>query len=219
MKRLVKLLMYAALLPVMVLPVEAVVFYSLLPAPDQVAPADVITVFMCAESRIRKGYALAENGLAPFLILSPADPSRIRALDRKYATQGKSYQHLVEARAETTFQNALLAGQLIRTRGFKSCLLVTDQRHIPRARLLLRMALAGQGVNIIPVPVDPGAFAPSPLRWTTQQKKQFYNEMIKCWGSLAEMVQYRAIGALPAQSPEKSPFVSFLRSAFLFDLN
>ena len=219
MKRLVKILLYAVLLLATVLGVEAVVFYQLLTAPDKVAPADVIAVFLGAERRIRKGYALAEDGLAPFLILSPADASRLRALDRKYATQEKTYQHLVEARAQTTFQNALLAGRLIRAHGFKTCLLVTDQHHMPRSRLLLRMALAGQGVEIIPVPVDPGEFAPSPLTWTTRQKKQIYNEMIKFWGSLAEMIQYQYTGELPERSLGERPSVSFLRGLLLFDLD
>jgi hypothetical protein len=219
LKQLFKISAYAALLLAMVLGVEAVVFYKLLTEPDRVAPADVIAVFLGAEGRIRKGYALAEDGFAPYLILSPADLPRLSALDRRYATQEKTYQHLVEARAQTTFQNALLAGRLIRAHGLESCLLVTDQHHMPRSRILLRMALAGQGVNIIPVPVDPGAFDPSPLRWTTRQKKQVYNEMIKFWGSLAELVHYQYTGELPERSLGERPSVSFLRGLLLFDLD
>jgi uncharacterized SAM-binding protein YcdF (DUF218 family) len=218
LKILLKTIFFGALFLVCVLTIEGILFYRILIAPNKVAEADVIVVFMGAGNRVSKGHHLADSGLAPYLILSPATGSRLLGFHQQHGARTKSYAYLVEDRATTTFQNALLTGRLIKQQGFKSCLLVTDQYHMPRSLLLLKIALVGRGVTIVPAPVDPGSIARSPLEWTTRQKKILYNEMIKFWGSLTELTHYHATGRLPERDLGDGKIVSFLRSVLLFQI-
>ena len=217
---LFKIVAFGALLIAVLLAVQFAMFHRILAAaPVPPAQADAIVVFMGADRRVPKGYELAAAGLAPYLILSPAGLAGIKRFDRQYGAADQPFRHLVEDRAATTFQNALLTGRLIRGAGMESCLLVTDLYHMPRSLLLLKLTLAGQAVAITPAPVDPGDFARSPLRWTSRQKKVVYNEMIKFWGSLGEMAHYRASGTLPEPSLDEGEIVAFLRAILLFDLD
>jgi hypothetical protein len=86
-------------------------FYFVLQKGQKSESADVIAVFGGAHARTVKGYGLANEGFAPFLIISPSSEKGITRLDKTYRLKD-SYQYLIEDRSETTFQNALLVSEL-----------------------------------------------------------------------------------------------------------
>ena len=56
---------------------------------------------------------------------------------------------VIEDQARNTFENAVYAGQIIRERGWRRVVLVTDDFHVPRARFVfarLGLAVAAEGV-------------------------------------------------------------------------
>ncbi len=55
---------------------------------------------------------------------------------------------VIEPEARTTFENALLTGDIIQKEGFKKVLLVTSSYHMPRSLLLLKLKLNGSGTEI-----------------------------------------------------------------------
>ena len=181
-------------------------------------PVDVLIVFGGVHARTVKGYELANEGLARFMIVSSASERRMKRLDKTYRLNNQ-YHYLIEETAKTTFQNALLAGEWIRKQGFNSALLVTSDYHMPRSFLLLRLQLIGRGVKVCTVPMETGQFDRNPLLWTALQKKRVHNEMVELWGSLVEMAHYAVTGQLPVKGLKHNKIVGWLRSVLLFDTN
>jgi uncharacterized SAM-binding protein YcdF (DUF218 family) len=174
---------------------------------------------LLAKARTAKGYDLANQGLAPTMIVSPATAAKLKQYDKTFRTNSK-FTYLKEDRADTTFQNALLVARLIRSHGLTSALLVTSDNHMPRSYILLTLQLMGSGVSVRTSPVEAGRFGRNPMNWTVLQKKRVYNEMIELWGSLAEMGHYYISGGLPEREMglKRSWMVGWLRSVLLFDV-
>ena len=107
---------------------------------------------MGAEKRIETGYKLANQGLAPGIVLSPASDKLRRQYDRKYALKD-NVAHVLEEEATTTFENALYISRIIKANQYESVILVTSDYHMPRSLALLRLFLAGTGVRIHAHPV------------------------------------------------------------------
>ena len=218
MRWLLRMLVVSGSLFVVLPIVQGAYFYRTLTVPFEIHQAEAVVVFLGGPGRIRKGYDLANQGMAPLLSLSPATERRIQSLDKRFAGTGKPPVHMVEDRATTTFENALLTGRLIEAHGIKHCLLVTERFHMPRSLLLLRMVLAGKGVRIDPAPVEAKPYAVSPLRWSVREQKRAYNEMIEFWGSLVEVARYKATGQLPQPGQAESGIIKYLRNALLLEI-
>lgn len=218
MRWLLRMLVASGSLFVVLMAVQGAYWYRTLTAPFEIRQAEAVVVFLGGPGRIRKGYDLANQGMAPLLSLSPATERRIQSLDKRFAGTGKPPVHMVEDRATTTFENALLTGRLIEAHGIKHCLLVTERFHMPRSLLLLRMVLAGKGVRIDPAPVEAKPYAVSPLRWSVREQKRAYNEMIEFWGSLVEVINYKATGQLPEPGQAESGIIKYLRDALLLEI-
>ena len=218
MRWLLRMLVVSGSLFVVLPIVQGAYFYRTLTVPFEIHQAEAVVVFLGGPGRIRKGYDLANQGMAPLLSLSPATERRIQSLDKRFAGTGKPPVHMVEDRATTTFENALLTGRLIEAHGIKHCLLVTERFHMPRSLLLLRMVLAGKGVRIDPAPVEAKPYAVSPLRWSVREQKRAYNEMIEFWGSLVEVINYKATGQLPEPGQAESGIIKYLRNALLLEI-
>lgn len=197
--------------------VEFLFFYAVLTRTWDVEEADLIAVFAGSEDRVEKGYDLAAAGVASLLCISPRSEEQYRADVKKYgSTDGVRF--LFEKRALTTFQNALLVGNIIKKHNVMLVVLVTNSVHMPRSCLLFITTLIRQDVTIIPCPVEDGAFSKNPFIWTTRQKKKVYNEMVELWGSLFEFVQYKFSEKFPEKCLKKSKGIRFLRSVLLFDV-
>ena len=218
MRWLLRMLVASGSLFVVLMAVQGAYWYRTLTAPFEIRQAEAVVVFLGGPGRIRKGYDLANQGMAPLLSLSPATERRIQSLDKRFAGTGKPPVHMVEDRATTTFENALLTGRLIEAHGIRHCLLVTERFHMPRSLLLLRMVLAGKGVRIDPAPVEAKPYAVSPLRWSVREQKRAYNEMIEFWGSLVEVINYKATGQLPEPGQAESGIIKYLRNALLLEI-
>jgi hypothetical protein len=198
--------------------VEAAFFYSVLTTGQVIEPADVVVVFHGAPDRNKKGYQLVNEGMAPWLMVSPATRTTRDKYDQKYARVG-AWQHLVEDRADTTFQNALLAGRLIRAHRLKTVILVTDAWHMPRSYFLLKMMLIGSKARILRCNADSESLPKSPCRWSVRQCKLIYNETVEFWGSMTEMAAYFFRRDLPEKSLKATGVVNFLRKALLFEVD
>ena len=218
MRWLLRMLVASGSLFVVLMAVQGAYWYRTLTAPFEIRQAEAVVVFLGGPGRIRKGYDLANQGMAPLLSLSPATERRIQSLDKRFAGTGKPPVHMVEDRATTTFENALLTGRLIEAHGIRHCLLVTERFHMPRSLLLLRMVLAGKGVRIDPAPVEAKPYAVSPLRWSVREQKRAYNEMIEFWGSLVEVINYKVTGQLPQPGQAESGIIKYLRDSLLLEI-
>lgn len=206
------------LFAVFLLFIEFVLFYAIL-SPSRIPEnVDLIAVFAGARFRVAKGYEMANQCIASYFTISPRNRPQLEILDERFKTKN-CYQSLIEAQAQTTFQNALFVGKIVRKEHLKSVLLVTNAVHMPRSYWLLRLQLLGTGTIVNTAPVEQSAFAMSPLQWSGGQKKRVYNEMMEFWGSLFEMFLYHMDGRLSEGRLEENRMVSFLRSVLLFDLS
>jgi uncharacterized SAM-binding protein YcdF (DUF218 family) len=197
--------------------IEFLCFYMILRMGEGDRSADLVAVFRGNAGRVKKGYAVANRCKARYLTLSPATVGRIAGYNRTFKDE-PCYELLVEDRAETTFQNALLVGRLAREKQIRSVILVTNAVHMPRSYLLMRIVHLGSGIKVFPAPVEREAFTAWPWRWSRRQQKLVYNEMVELWGSLFELVKYRWDGELPQKSLKQNKVVSLLRRWVLFKI-
>ena len=198
-----------------VLFLEASYFSYILAHPDSDVRSDAILIFMGAEKRIESGYELANQGMAPGIVLSPATETLRRNSDSKYARKD-TIAHIPEDRATTTFENALYTSRIIEAHRYKSVILVTSDYHMPRSLALLQLFLVGNNVRVQIHQVHAAADAAAAK---VTLLKLVYNEMVKLWGSLFEYIRYQALG-VPAEKPVNKRALSlYLRSLVLLDAN
>lgn len=214
MKLIIKLILSFLITGSAVLLIESVVFYGLLVGEEPIAVADAVVVFHGGPGRVEEGYRLVNERIAPFLVISPITDTIRDRYDSMYG-RNVPWRHIVETKAETTFQNALLTARLIRKNRLKKVILVTNAWHMPRSYLLLRMVFVGSEVQILPVCPPKTAYAQSPLKWTLRQWKQVYNEMIEFWGSVSELIMYKVSGQLPERGVKEHAWVMALRRMVL----
>ncbi|HEY0524992.1 MAG TPA: YdcF family protein [Stellaceae bacterium] len=136
-------------------------------------PADAIVVLGCALDeagrpspalvrRTRCGAAAFLAGTAPLLVLSGGGGDGRRRSEAEamlavaLAAGVPRPAILLERDSANTFENAVRTAALLTPDGRRSVILVTDRYHLPRARLMFRMA----GLRV----VGTAAPAPQPLR-------------------------------------------------------
>jgi len=93
--------------------------------------------------RVQCGAALLRRGLAPLLVLSGGGTGRSEAeamRDIALAEGAPAAALLLESASRNTFENARETALLLRRRGLRRILLVSDRYHLPRAGLLFRAA-------------------------------------------------------------------------------
>ncbi len=192
---------------------EAIYFVAVLGGVNNLAPSEAIVVFRGNQARIAAGYALARQGVAPLIMVSPASERQRRGWDRRYGLP-ESVGHLEESQARTTMENARQAARIIREEGLKSVTLVTSDYHMPRSLGLLKLFLWGQGVEIRPFKVRPAGVRPPGYRMILA--KLVYNEAVESWGSLAEWTVWRLTGKpLKSKGEDAAWLVSVLRDLLL----
>ena len=110
--------------------------------------------------RVEYAAGLYESGAARVLLLSGGGPDAVpeaevmRALALAAGVPGAAV--LVETASRNTAENAFASAGLLRRHGMVRVILVTDRQHLPRARLLFRLA----GLQVIGTA---GVPAPSPV--------------------------------------------------------
>jgi uncharacterized SAM-binding protein YcdF (DUF218 family) len=153
-------------------------------ADGSLRPADAVVVLGCRVDRGGKasaalnrrvdcGIRLFHEGAAPLLVLSGggAGPiSEAEVMRRAALARGvPEIALLTEPTSRNTFENANETARLLGSRGLRSVLLVSHRAHLPRARLLFRLA----GLRVI------GCAAASP---TT-----------RLWGACAAVHEFAAL--------------------------
>jgi uncharacterized SAM-binding protein YcdF (DUF218 family) len=116
--------------------------------------ADAIVVLGCTPSpgldrRVERGVQLYWEGVAPVMLLSgggkgpepEAEIMRIAASARGVPAAAL----VVEPNAQDTLGNARETSTLLRARGWRTIVLVSDRTHLPRATLLFRLA----GIEVV----------------------------------------------------------------------
>jgi len=136
---------------------------------DEARPADAIVVFGAAQyngtpspvfkARLDHAFELEERGLAPLVITTGGaggDPRFTEGgVGRDYLIQRgvAASKILADTKSLTTYENVRAATRLLRQRGAKSCLAVSDGFHLYRIKLMF--APTGITVFASPAPASP----------------------------------------------------------------
>lgn len=136
---------------------------------DEARPADAIVVFGAAQyngtpspvfkARLDHAFELEEGGQAPTLVTtggSGGDPKFTEGgVGRDYLVQRgvAAAKILAETQSETTYDSVRVVTRLLRQRGAKSCIAVSDGFHLYRIKLMF----ASQGLKTYasPAPLSP----------------------------------------------------------------
>ena len=196
---------------------EALFFLWVSNQPSDTSRHDAILVFAGSNNRVARAYQLAAQGVAPVLIISPANRRSIGYFEKRFGLPGRA-TYILEEQADTTFMNAFYSAKLIEEHQLKSILLVTSDYHMPRSFLLLRLATLTAGCHMGIHKIDTRSLAPTTWRVRMTRLKLTYNEMVQLWGSLIEAGFY-FLGAPSAWLKKGSSGVSrWLREVLLFDV-
>jgi len=170
--------------------IEGAYVYWVTRADQMLAPADMLVVFPGKPERVRAGYELARAGYGAALAIPGRSSDLLQAYGRIFEID-ESFSFIPLGRSRTTFEDALLAGRVVRARSCRSVILVTSSYHMARAYLLLRMVLMGSGVDIQRYAVSDGMGVDA-----VSCSRRFFNEMVKMWAACGEAVWYGVSGRL-----------------------
>ncbi len=192
-----KLLLFAAALILLVALAQFSAFYLLADNTKTLHQADIIIIFPGGKEREQTAWTLAEQGLAPNLIVINSTSNRLKNKAEKYEID-EQLRLLGGGTSRSTFEDVYVAVESIRQHSFNSAILVTSSYHMPRALLLLKMHLLAQGmkVDIQHFPVIAEENKPHSAALGV-----YYNEMLKIWGSLVEIAGYHLTGKLMNDLP------------------
>ena len=197
--------------------IEGLYFACVLNIENSAAQSDVIVIFKGTEKRIKAAYELANQGVAPLIIFSPATEILRQKCDKKYELKD-TITHIPEGQAVTTFQNAFYTSRIITAHQFKNVTLVTSDYHMSRSLALMRLFLIGKGVRVQIFKVSAQNTSAGPMAVNTALLKLVYNEMMEFWGSLFEYAAWQMTGVLSKESRKDSDLSKILRSLLLLDV-
>jgi len=175
-------------------------------------------VFGESTNRVEAGYGLAGSLTTRYLIISSVLEGQLDVYDQRYQLP-PGVRHITEPLARTTLENAVYIQKIIQRHRLSSIVLVTSAYHMPRSWALLKLCLAGSGVNvrIYCAPIGKENHMTGYFN-TKKGVKTFYNEMVRFWGSLGELAVFKVRGELPTGNPKEIRFVKLLKSVVLFDI-
>ena len=179
---------------------------------------EAIIVFGESTNRVEAGYGLAGSLNTRYLIISSLLESQLDAYDQRYQLP-PGVQHITEPLARTTLENAVYSQKIIQRHRLSSIVLVTSAYHMPRSWALLKLCLAGSGVNVRIYCAPYGRENHVTGYFSTKKGvKTLYNEMVRFWGSMGELAVFKIRGELPRGNPKEIRLVKLLKSAVLFDI-
>lgn len=192
---------------------QIVYFGYVLSMSNNIKHSDLIAVFTGARGRVEAGLNLHVSGFGKRLVISSMNESQVSEMFPK-----THQSMIVESKARTTFENALYTRNIILKNDLRSVILVTSDFHASRSYFLLKTMLIGKGVELTLFKVssanDRRGFSDSSLR----NFKVVYNEMVKLWGSLGELVVYKIKGRVLDMNPKQDRIIQFVKSVLLFDI-
>ena len=213
-----RLFLISVALPSLLLASQAGYFLWVLTGEKHLQRADLIVVFEGEYHRVEPAYNLVDQAFAPNLLISPGTERKLEIYEKRFRPT-QPYNRVMEEQSRTTLENAVHTGDLIKENRFESAILVTSWYHMPRSYLLLRATISGAGVKIQKHPVATGKLNRSNWYRHSLGWKMLYNEMVKLWGSLAELAHYRITGELTEQAPGKSQMAARLKQLLLFTID
>jgi uncharacterized SAM-binding protein YcdF (DUF218 family) len=179
--------------------------------------ADLIVVFPGAPERIAAGFLLAREGYAPHLAITGKNVKSLKYYAGKYGLPS-TVRPVGNCTTRTTFEDALCARNVVKQHGFGSIILVTSSYHIPRAYFLLRVLTSGMDVKIHLYGITRDDAGAGNRLQSGAGTKMVYNEMVKFWVSIFEMLGYKVTGNLLAKRAGALSFVKRIRSWILFEI-
>ena len=155
-------------------------------ARDEAQPADAIVVFGAAQyngtpspvfkARLDHAFDLEERGLAPLIITtggSGGDPHFTEGgVGRDYLVQRgvAAEKILAEDKSETTYQNVQAVARLLRKRGAKSLIAVSDGFHLYRIRLMC----SSEGLTVFASPAPTSPIEADPVKRTLHSLREAF---------------------------------------------
>lgn len=192
--------------------IQAAVFYAIANRSFSPGPAELAVLFKGDEVRLALFYQLVEEAKIERIHIPGVSEKTLASWDLKFKASQKIHLQVTPP-TDSTFEDALMAAEAIRAHGIRSAVLVTSEYHLPRSWFLLRILTIGRGVAIQPVEV------PSRMRLGgfARPAKMIYNEMVKFWGSMTELVYYEITGGLLFEKRQAIVPISILKDMLLFD--
>ena len=134
--------------------------------------------------RVEWGVGIFRARLARHLVLSggrvgaaPAESHLMREIALSLGVAGARI--IVEDRSRNTFENAIYTGAIIRRRGWRRIVVVTDAFHLPRALYIFRrLGLAVEGAGI---PRNPTTSRARWLRHIVEEKVRYLRSTQMFW--------------------------------------
>ena len=153
-------------------------------------PADLVVVLPGDSQRIKAGVEIVRDGLAPYFMVIGRTDADLRKLLTKNGVP-ETVKALPGGKSRSTFEDVYQTVKTIKENHFSSVIVVTSDYHLPRALFLLAVYLkiSGQDVRLQYFPVK------EVQQWSVQLKHHG-DEVIKFWGSLAEMTGNYCTGRL-----------------------
>lgn len=209
------IVVFAFCLSILIL--ETLYFIWVAKQPSDQSNFAAIVVFSGSSNRVQRAFDLANQGVAPILIVSPASRRLLSYYEKHYGVPGKA-KYILEEKAETTFTNALYSAQLIRENHLSSVLLVTSDYHMPRSFFLLKLIMLTTDCRIGICKLDTREMQPKNRLARTARLKMTYNEMVQVWGSLLEGGLHYLGGPNAWLRKRSSGVTRWLREHLLFDV-
>ena len=157
---------------------------------DEPKASDVIVCLGSIE-RIKKAAKLYHDGLAPQIILTVAK-------EKKGLTSlGVPADRITLASSpKTTYQEALIVAPILRERGYRSALIVTDAYHLRRVRWSFRHVFKNEPIDMI--------FVASDKPWKGEGWWQQKEERLTAYSEVSGLVWYWLAHGLMGMSDDPS---------------
>lgn len=171
---------------------------------DASGPTDLLVVFKSPGTPPQKVFTLLGQDAAMRFAIPGTPQKTIASFTRTYGLPSDVEYITAGERTESTFEDALQAGRVIRDGGYRDVVLVAADYHVARARMLLWAETLGYGCRVRVVGI-PGA-------WTGRQKvAHWYNEAVKLPGSVFEYGLYHLTGRLVGDFPRLDRFLERIK--------
>lgn len=146
--------------------------------------ADLIIAFDGDERRTASALSLAHKGFCNFVAATNTTRAKLASIAKNLPGTGE-ITLLDGGKSRSTFEDVRSTEKIIENDNLSSVMLVTSSYHMPRALFLLHtyLLLSAHGK------IDIEYYAVQ-----TEEKidlRYYYNEMVKIWGSIAEMIGYK----------------------------
>ncbi|MFC1832548.1 ElyC/SanA/YdcF family protein [Thermodesulfobacteriota bacterium] len=172
------------------------------------APADLVAIMPSSKERIAEGCMAAANPGAAYLMLINNSPQALAKYAAKYGVP-ESVTLLPGGTSRSSFEDIHVTVQTALDRNLKSVILVTSDFHLPRALFLLYAYNLSIGRELR-IQYTTAWEQTSPLK----RLLHFYSEIVKFWGSAAELGGYLLTGQLPLDSDKVLAVRNSLKRVF-----